>query len=335
MSDLAKRLRIKAGMIEMGERIAWGSDSALMREAADALEATERGAREDYKLVPVEPTAEMMATGGIEMGARDEDARAVWKAMIAAAPDVQGEPVGWKIPGVDRLFTSRAEAELSRLTGQCAVPLYASPQPAEHQPDRDVRMLAASLYQACGAYDMPTRVLDVLSAAANGEPFAHMIDGLLPCVPPSNQDVQGDPVGAEQQPCPEAVREGAPYDDPAFESLCREYGIWGTPAAAQCAVFWEAGKRVAEQQPAPDVPGLTKALRQYQHNDGRGLVFGYDKLLVDQYVVGLVEALEQGFPLLSDEGLDEVEHHCEWVIQRERKRVHSILADYRKQGGEA
>lgn len=38
MSDLVKRLRIKAGMIEMGERIAWGSDSALMREAADALE---------------------------------------------------------------------------------------------------------------------------------------------------------------------------------------------------------------------------------------------------------------------------------------------------------
>lgn len=38
MSDLAKRLRIKAGMIEMGEMIAWGSDSALMREAADALE---------------------------------------------------------------------------------------------------------------------------------------------------------------------------------------------------------------------------------------------------------------------------------------------------------
>lgn len=38
MSDLAKRLRIKAGMIEMGELIAWGSDSALMREAADALE---------------------------------------------------------------------------------------------------------------------------------------------------------------------------------------------------------------------------------------------------------------------------------------------------------
>lgn len=50
---------------------------------------------------------------------------------------------------------------------------------------------------------------------------------------------------AEQQPCPEDIREGAPYDDPAFESLCREHEVWGTAAAAQCAVFWEGGKRAA------------------------------------------------------------------------------------------
>jgi hypothetical protein len=36
--ELSKRLRIKAGMIEMGERIAWGSDSALMREAANLID---------------------------------------------------------------------------------------------------------------------------------------------------------------------------------------------------------------------------------------------------------------------------------------------------------
>lgn len=63
--------------------------------------------------------------------------------------------------------------------------LYTTPQPGP-----DVRWLAASLYQACGAYDMPDRILDALSAAASGEPFAHMIDGLLPCVPPSDQDVR-------------------------------------------------------------------------------------------------------------------------------------------------
>jgi len=64
-------------------------------------------------------------------------------------------------------------------------PLYTTPQPGP-----DVRALAASLYQACGAYDMPERILDALSAAANGEPFTHMIDDLLPCVPPSGEGVR-------------------------------------------------------------------------------------------------------------------------------------------------
>ena len=38
MSDLPKRLRIKAGVMNMGERIAWGSDTALMEEAAKLIE---------------------------------------------------------------------------------------------------------------------------------------------------------------------------------------------------------------------------------------------------------------------------------------------------------
>lgn len=42
------------------------------------------------------------------------------------------------------------------------------------------RTLAACMYQAAGAFDMPVRFLDVLSAAADGEPFGHMLDGLLP-----------------------------------------------------------------------------------------------------------------------------------------------------------
>lgn len=71
-------------------------------------------------------------------------------------------------------------------------------------------------------------------------------------------------------------------------------------------------------------------------------VIQYARRLYDMYttpqpapeIAKLVEALEQGFPLLSDEGLDEVEHHCEWAIQRERKRVHSILTTLRQQGGD-
>ena len=39
--DLVKRLTIKAGVMEMGEKIAWGSDTSLMREAADRIEELE------------------------------------------------------------------------------------------------------------------------------------------------------------------------------------------------------------------------------------------------------------------------------------------------------
>lgn len=40
-TDLIARLRIKSAMMNMGEKIAWGSDTALMDEAADALAAQE------------------------------------------------------------------------------------------------------------------------------------------------------------------------------------------------------------------------------------------------------------------------------------------------------
>lgn len=40
--------------------------------------------------------------------------------------------------------------------------------------------LAASMYQAAGTFNLPIRFLDILSAAANGEPFDHMLESLLP-----------------------------------------------------------------------------------------------------------------------------------------------------------
>ena len=38
MDDLVNRLTIKASVMEMGEKIAWGSDTSLMREAANRIE---------------------------------------------------------------------------------------------------------------------------------------------------------------------------------------------------------------------------------------------------------------------------------------------------------
>lgn len=40
-STLPQKLRMKADMINMGERIAWGSETALMFEAADYIESLE------------------------------------------------------------------------------------------------------------------------------------------------------------------------------------------------------------------------------------------------------------------------------------------------------
>lgn len=62
----------------------------------------------------------------------------------------------------------------------------------------------------------------------------------------------------------ENIREGAPYDDARFESLCREHGIWGTPESALCAVFW----RAAIQQAAGAVPEGALIERIAQHWDG-------------------------------------------------------------------
>lgn len=149
----------------------------------------------DYKLVPVEPTPEMVSAaedaympfGDMELALR---------MAILAAPAVQGEPVGWQFykggkwwHGNDCIKGHRKNTEEA---GYLTRDVYAAPQLAEQQP--------------------------------------------------------------------EAVREGAPYDDPAFSALCREHEVYGTAAAAQCAVFWEAGKRAAEQQPAQDVAKLQRKL---------------------------------------------------------------------------
>ena len=46
-------------------------------------------------------------------------------------------------------------------------------------------------------------------------------------------------------PLLECIRLGDPYDNPAFEALCREMGIWGTAQAALCAVFWRKAEAKA------------------------------------------------------------------------------------------
>lgn len=47
---------------------------------------------------------------------------------------------------------------------------------------------------------------------------------------------------ARALPVPENVREGEPYDDPAFEDLARTMVVWGTAQSALCAQFFLAGQ---------------------------------------------------------------------------------------------
>lgn len=255
MSDLVKRLRIKAGMIEMGEMIAWGSDSALMREAADALEM----AAPDVQGDPLRYTndgalAECPCCGSLDVGgAHDtvhcyscdltvtkprplQNAIAAWNTRAgrsATAPAVQGEPslVVWV------LYDATADKKYIKANDDGALAIFDSEAAAR----RARAMNQGSDYKRCEYYTAP-------------QP-------------------------AEQQP---TISDEIPART-----------TFGGPQRFT----------TAEQQPALDVAGLVKAL-------------------------------EKGFPLLSDEGLDEVEHHCEYVIQGERKRVHSILAAHRK-GGDA
>ena len=53
---------------------------------------------------------------------------------------------------------------------------------------------------------------------------------------------------APQAVHPENIREGAPYDNPEFEQLARDMGVWGTAQSAVCAQFWLAAT------PAADAP---------------------------------------------------------------------------------
>lgn len=54
-------------------------------------------------------------------------------------------------------------------------------------------------------------------------------------------------VSAPQAVHPENIREGAPYDNPEFEQLARNMGVWGTPQAALCAQFWLAATQPTQQ----------------------------------------------------------------------------------------
>lgn len=171
MSDLPKRLRIKASMIALGERIAWGSDTALMEEAADVIEALSEsvenhqlhmlGMARDRDQLRALLTAQSAPAGEREacsecnglgfgpFGGCGEccgSGQASWQRTQAA-----GVPVGWQFyqdgkwwNGDDRIRDHRANTEAA---GYPVRDVYAAApaQPAAHPDDAAVDRFAVAM----------------------------------------------------------------------------------------------------------------------------------------------------------------------------------------------
>lgn len=156
-----------------------------------------------YKLVPVEPTSEMLAAGERALDAGCY-ASGIYADILAATPEVEQEPVAWvRMKGsspVD-LYARKKQAELFvGLAGGRLEPLYLHPQPA---PDAALAaILANSLVELldmqeeecrydhegyCQAHNLDHATRGCRVKIAREALAAHRKQG-------------GEPVGAEQQP---------------------------------------------------------------------------------------------------------------------------------------
>lgn len=105
--------------------------------------------------------------------------------------------------------------------------------------------LTAAMYQAAGAFNMPVRFLDVLSLAANSEPFAHLLEGLLPV----NNDEPG--VWTDSEP--------VAYHPATTEMLERGSEATGYDLSqAQVAKVWEAMEDFRVMRALEPDPGAVK-----------------------------------------------------------------------------
>lgn len=82
----------------------------------------------EYKLVPVEPTPKMLQVWKSMHGYSRYNK---YKAMLAAAPTLQGEPVAWMTHRDEPMFFATArEASAYCDHDENPIPLYATQQPA-------------------------------------------------------------------------------------------------------------------------------------------------------------------------------------------------------------
>ena len=85
-----------------------------------------------YKLVPAEPTPEMIHAGQMAVSGFPRDVLERWQAMLAAAPAVEQAPVAWVSPNaLSRLSTDSPVncAVVHKIRINESFPLYLHPQP--------------------------------------------------------------------------------------------------------------------------------------------------------------------------------------------------------------
>lgn len=126
MSDLVQRLTTKAAMIEMGERIAWGSDTAIMREAATRIKELEAEKRKQaleiiaaheqaHDAYEAQKAAEARAEAAEARVARLEAALENCLAIIDALKDESGREIEYGAEDAFRMGEWFEDAELKAI----------------------------------------------------------------------------------------------------------------------------------------------------------------------------------------------------------------------------
>lgn len=111
---------------------------------------------------------------------------------------------------------------------------------------------------------------------------------------------------ARALPAPENVREGEPYDNPAFEDLARTMGVWGTAQAALCAQFFIAGRGAlpASMKPVAEI-FAGDLFRVSQGPDAEPVTGDHDLYTAAQVLVmGRVPPGWQAVPVEPDAGME-------------------------------
>lgn len=102
---------------------------------------------------------------------------------------------------------------------------------------------------------------------------------------------------------PENIRAGDPYNDPGFEQLAREYGVWGKADSALCATFWRAGKAQPPSGPGADtISGAPHRIFPVTDASTPGIL--------RQYAEGRLSHLGNGLCPDSVEGYDTRDPDC-------------------------